>query len=124
MGPIFYCVLLLVAAAPPAADDFVTYPVGIMIRTEKPFSDGEYQAIQSRHIEFLRQQRENGNIIFSGPFEMSNADSRRGLIIFSSRLSREEVEALVKNDQAIRTGRHRIEILMWMLPRKHGTLPE
>jgi uncharacterized protein YciI len=119
------CVLLAVVFAsaaaqeppkPPAGMD--TYLFGILRRgSVTPATDAEAQARQRAHRQNMERMADAGLLVGAGP--IGDEGDYRGVFIFRNGV-REKVDAMLKDDPLIQSGRLVLDLLPWWGPEKIG----
>jgi uncharacterized protein len=77
-------------------------------------SEEESDALQERHLAYLRAMRVDGAMATAGPFRDQADESLRGLCLY--RTSLEEAGELAGQDPAVRAGRLAVDVLTWLTP--------
>jgi uncharacterized protein YciI len=92
------------------------YSLVLLRRGSDPpgLSEEESDALQERHLAYLRAMRARGAMATAGPFRDQPDESLRGLCLY--RTSLEEARELAEQDPAVRAGRLAIDVLTWMAP--------
>ncbi len=89
-----------------------TYTFVMLTRGENINQDDREKAtIQKKHLEYLGQMAENGDLNVAGPF-MDNGNWR-GILIFNT-TDTVKVRQLVENDPAVKAGRLIFEMHPWL----------
>jgi uncharacterized protein YciI len=70
------------------------------------------EKLQRQHLGHLQMLKQQGALLFSGPFRNQPDESWRGLCIYKTDL--EETRMLAERDPSVRAGRLRIVTLRWM----------
>lgn len=96
-------------------EDMKTYYFGLIYRGPAwtPDSSESTEAIQRAHLANIRRLARAGKLVLAGPF--GDDGDLRGLFIYNAS-SREEAEALVQSDPAVKAGRLRVELHPWWGP--------
>lgn len=63
-----------------------------------------------KHGEYFGKLHANGSVIYGGPFPGGSG----GMMVFESNLSKEEVERIVQEDPAYKSGVIDFEIKLWL----------
>lgn len=101
---------------PPAGMD--VYLFGVLRRGQTPKATGaEAEALQRAHRENMGRMADAGLLIGAGP--IGDDGAYRGVFIFRSGV-REKVEAMLKDDPLIQSGRLALDLLTWWGPEKIG----
>ena len=101
---------------PPAGMD--TYLFGLLKRGKvEPAPAAEAQALQLAHRKNMERMAEEGVLIGAGP--LTDNGDYRGVFIFKGD-ARAKVDAMVKDDPLIGSGRLVLELLPWWGPEKIG----
>jgi uncharacterized protein len=104
------------APGPPAGMD--TYLFGVLRRGNvPPAPDAEAQAMQRAHLENMQRMADADLLVGAGP--IGDTGDYRGIFIFRSG-ARNRLDALLKDDPLIQSGRLVLELLTWWGPEKIG----
>jgi len=104
------------APKPPAGMD--VYLLGVLRRGATPPATGaEADPLQRGHRENMGRMAEAGLMVGAGP--IGDAGDYRGIFIFKDG-ARDKVEAMLKGDPLIQSGRLALDLLTWWGPEKIG----
>jgi len=82
------------------------------------FSDEELDRLQEQHLAHLDAMREQGHLLFAGPFSDQPDESLRGFCLY--RTDAEETRRLAESDPSVQAGRMAVEVMTWWT--KRGSL--
>lgn len=101
---------------PPAGMD--VYLFGILRRGPTPKATGaEAERLQGAHLQNMARMADAGLMVGAGP--IADAGDYRGIFIFRNGV-RDKVDAMLKDDPLIQSGRLALELLTWWGPEKIG----
>jgi uncharacterized protein YciI len=115
------CVVSVASAAaqapkPPAGMD--TYLFGVLRRgSVPPAPKAEADKMQRAHLENMARMAAAGLLVGAGP--IGDAGDYRGVFIFRDGI-RDKVQAMLKDDPLIQSGRLALDLLTWWGPEKIG----
>lgn len=91
------------------------YAVGFLRRASgaSKVPETEAEALQERHMAYLRRLREDGELVTMGPFE--GEGELRGLLVFRTG-DLGEARELMRNDPLIAGGHLVLDLLRWFAP--------
>jgi uncharacterized protein YciI len=108
-------------STPPESNPMENYALVLYKKGGKfqPLSAPEIRPVITRHLAFLKSQRESGKMVVGGPFKDGTGDSL-GLLIFAT--TPEEASQIVSQDPFVQAGEVNPEVHPWMT--QHGLLPK
>jgi uncharacterized protein YciI len=122
VGLLFVVSVVSVASAaaqapkPPAGMD--TYLFGVLRRgSVPPAPKAEAEKMQRAHLQNMERMAAAGLLVGAGP--IGDAGDYRGVFIFRDGV-RDKVEAMLKDDPLIQSGRLTLDLLTWWGPEKIG----
>jgi uncharacterized protein YciI len=98
---------------PNVPDAFDVYTVVVLRRPRDApaMSDEELATLQSRHLAYRAELREQGLIVANGPFDQQSDESYRGMSVFAC--SPEEAARLSDGDPSVAAGRLAYDVMEW-----------
>jgi uncharacterized protein YciI len=85
-------------------------------------SEEALDALQQRHLAFYTKMRDEGHVVFNGPFSGQPDESLRGIAVY--RRSVEEARRLAHQDPSVEAGRLVVDVFTWyMQPGALGDRP-
>jgi uncharacterized protein YciI len=83
-------------------------------------SERDLDALQARHVAYLRSLREGGAMLVAGPFAGQPDESWRGMCVYV--IDVDEARRLAERDPAVLAGRLAVDVMTWLVP--SGLLPK
>jgi len=98
---------------PNIPDEFDVFTVVVLRRpADAPeMSDEELDALQSRHLAYRAELRDQGKIVANGPFDEQSDESYRGMSIFAGTPA--EAARLSDGDPSVVAGRLAYDVMEW-----------
>ena len=84
--------------------------------------EDELEEIQSKHLAYLRNMRQEGHMLIAGPFGDQNDPAFRGMCLY--RVPVEAARRLAEADPAVKAGRLRVEVMTWWFHSGRLDFPE
>jgi uncharacterized protein YciI len=111
--------------APPPGIGFDSYYIVFLRRPAKPtqYDPAKLEEIQKHHLAHLGDLYRSGKALTAGPFAEQDDESKRGLVIMSATLGKDEVRKLASDDPAVKAGRLEVEIVRWYLQKGTAVFP-
>ena len=69
--------------------------------------------LQRRHLDHLAAMGASGDLLVAGPCSDQEDESLRGICLFRSGLSLDEVRRMAADDPSVRAGRLAVEVFHW-----------
>ncbi len=106
---------------PPESNPMENYALVLYNKGDKfqPLNTPDIRPVISRHLAFLKSQREGGKMVVGGPFKDGSGDSL-GLLIFAT--TPEEASQIVAQDPFVVAGEVKPEVHPWTTQK--GVLPK
>jgi uncharacterized protein YciI len=79
------------------------------------FSEEELDRLQEQHLAHLDAMREQGAMLFAGPFSEQPDETVRGFCLYRTDL--EETRRLVECDPSVQAGRMAVDVMTWWTAR-------
>jgi uncharacterized protein YciI len=100
-------------SSPHVPDAFDVYTVVVLRRPpDAPdLSDDDLDALQSRHLAYRAELRQQGLIVANGPFDQQSDESYRGMSVFAC--SPDEAARLSDDDPSVVAGRLAYDVMEW-----------